>query len=106
MKNTTISISIPSNVYAGLKVMADKDMRSARNYIAKLIIEHVPDNLLPKEKIETPQKPKEIAAIKAKNTDECYCKKCGVHVHLKPEQFKNSGELCLNCNKLKFHDDD
>ena len=86
MTDTIISISIPYNVYATLKMMAAKDRRSARNYITKVLVEHVPPGML--LKVEKPiAKPKQI------------CKKCNVTVDYEPAVFTTFREMCAECFK-------
>lgn len=83
MKNTIISISIPCNVYASLKYMADKDMRSARNYISKILIDHIPMEVLCNhtEKYET------------------NCSKCGKNSPIPSNDYNQKFQLCQKCGE-------
>ncbi len=102
MSTTTISISIPSDVYIGLKIMAAKDMRSARNYIAKLIIEHVPTNILPVEPIVVPEIKQQIQQVIENNPTDITCKSCGVQVPVSPRIHEVNERLCKDCRKKQL----
>ena len=82
--------------------MAKNDMRSARNYIAKLIIQHVPENIIPKESLIEPSKPTETAILPPLPDEDTNCIQCGVHVTLSPSSFAAVGKLCKPCREKKF----
>lgn len=98
MNNTSISISIPSNVYAALKKMAEKDMRSARNYIAKLVIEAVPESMLEKEPEKIIQQHSVTLTKQAREAeDKLYCTACGKEMYLSNTLYIQNGGKCKNC---------
>lgn len=98
MKNTPISISIPHNVYKAIQKMAAKDMRSARNYMAKIIIESVPESMIEKE----PEKPiviqsNNITPIRVQDEDKLSCKTCGKEMKLSNSLYIQHNGLCKDC---------
>lgn len=101
-----ISIEIDDRLYQVLLNSSVESMRSFRKQIVFDLIETYKDELakLPTyvQSVIDTEKPKKTAAVITKKPDECHCKDCGVYVHMRPEQFKNNGELCQDCKKKEF----
>lgn len=93
MTNTIITVSIPLEVYEALKDLAEEDMRSARNYIARVLIDHVPD--VARQPSVKPIKSATAEQIQSKK-QLTFCKECQ-----EPVDIRYSQTLCKQCAGFK-----
>lgn len=95
--NTIITITLPLNVYEALKVLAEEDMRSARMYISRVLIDHVPEEMLGKKlsPLKTQTKPTGSSAASPQK-QMTFCVKCQETV-----DHRFSSTLCKQCAGFK-----
>jgi metal-responsive CopG/Arc/MetJ family transcriptional regulator len=104
--NNTISISLPCEYIRLIDSASKDDDLSRAQLIRRIIKEYIAakdyERKYPDLIVLVQEKPKQTATIEHVGQNECHCKTCGVYVHMKPEQFKNNGNLCLNCKRAAF----